>query len=51
VDIIQIVEKYVNGRGIWEGCETVIDVSAEKFWAVGKWCKVKSSVNNVREIS
>jgi len=37
VDIIQIVEKYVNGRGIREWGETVIDVSAKKFWAVGKW--------------
>jgi len=30
VDIIQIVVKYINGRGIREGGETVIDVSAEK---------------------
>jgi len=47
VDIIQIVKKYVDGCGIQEGGETVINVSAEKFWAVGKWCKVESSVDNV----
>jgi len=47
VDIIQIVEKYVDGREIREGGEKVIDVSAEKFWAVGKWCKVESSVDSV----
>jgi len=36
VVIIQIIEKYVNGLGIREGGETVIDVSAEKLWGSGE---------------
>jgi len=51
VDIIQIVEKYVNGRGIREGGEAVIDVSAEKFWAVENGVRSRKKIysDNLKE--